>query len=298
MAVTTASPPATPVAVSKPAVARHRRKRSWLTFGLGVWAVLVYVFLFLPIVYIVVHSFNANRDFFSWSGFSTSWYSEMWNNQQLKDAVTNSFKAAIGSTIIAIILGTLAGVALSRRPGGWVRGFMTFVLLILVTPEIVDAIGLQLWFFRLGGIFVQGMWPIWVGQAIFSSAVVTLIVRARMAGMDDQLEQAAGDLYATPRRAFFQVTLPLIAPAILSGGLLAFTFSLDNVVITQFVSTPETNTFPVYVFGLTRTLMKPEVGAMSTLILGLTLVSLTLVALALRRSGDSTTQIAATFAGG
>ena len=104
--------------------------------------------------------------------------------------------------------------------------------------------------------------------------------------------------YATPRRAFFQITLPLIAPAILSGGLLAFTFSLDNVVITQFVSTPDTTTFPVYVFGLTRTLMRPEVGAMSTIILGLTLVSLFLVALALRRSGDSTSQIAATFAGG
>jgi putrescine transport system permease protein len=273
-------------------------RRSLLTFGLGVWSVLVYVFLFLPIVYIVVHSFNANRDFFSWSGFSTEWYGSMWDNSQLKDAVVNSFKAALGSTVIAVLLGTLAGVTISRRPGGWVRGFMTFILLILVTPEIVDAIGLQLWFFRLGGIFVRGMWPIWIGQAIFSSAVVTLIVRARMAGMDDQLEQAAADLFATPRRAFFQITLPLIAPAILSGGLLAFTFSLDNVVITQFVSTPETNTFPVYVFGLTRTLMRPEVGAMSTIILGLTLVSLALVALALRRSGDSTSQIAATFAGG
>ncbi|MGD9700828.1 MAG: ABC transporter permease [Acidimicrobiia bacterium] len=276
----------------------HRRKRSYLTFGLGVWSALVYLFLFTPIAYIVVHSFNRNRDFFSWSGFSTEWYGSMWDNSQLKDSVINSFKGAFGSTIIAVLLGTLAGVTLARRPGGWVRGFMTFILLILVTPEIVDAIGLQLWFFRLGGIFVNGMWPIWIGQAIFSSAVVTLIVRARMAGMDDQLEQAAADLYATPRRAFFQITLPLIAPAILSGGLLAFTFSLDNVVITQFVSTPETNTFPVYVFGLTRTLMKPEVGAMSTIILGLTLVSLLLVALALRRTGDSTTQIAATFAGG
>jgi ABC-type spermidine/putrescine transport system permease subunit II len=276
----------------------HRQKRSYLTFGLGVWAVLVYLFLFAPIIYIVVHSFNRNRDFFSWSGFSTTWYGSMWDNDQLKDSVINSFKGAIGSTAIAVLLGTLAGVTLARRPGGWARGFMTVILLILVTPEIVDAIGLQLWFFRLGGIFVNGLWPIWIGQAIFSSAVVTLIVRARMAGMDDQLEQAAADLYATPRRAFFQITLPLIAPAILSGGLLAFTFSLDNVVITQFVATPDTTTFPVYVFGLTRTLMRPEVGAMSTIILCLTLVSLFLVALALRRTGDSTSKIAATFAGG
>jgi putrescine transport system permease protein len=275
-----------------------RTKRSWLNIGLAAWTVLVFIFLFLPILYIVVHSFNDNRDFFTWSGFSTRWYGEMFDNEQMRDAVTNSFKAALGSTAIAIVLGTLSGVALARRPGGWAKAFMTIVLLILVTPEIVDAIGLQLWFFRLGGLFIRGMWPIWVGQAIFSSAVVTLIVRARMAGMDESLEQAAADLYATPGRAFRQITLPLVMPAVLAGGLLAFTFSLDNVVVTQFVSTPDTNTFPVYVFGLRRSLIKPEVGAMSTVILLLTLVALSLVALVLRRSGDSSSKIAATFTGG
>ena len=133
---------------------------------------------------------------------------------------------------------------------------------------------------------------------MFSSAVVTLIVRARMAGMDDGARTGRGRLYATPRKAFFQITLPLVTPAILSGGMLAFTLSLDNVVDHQFVSPPETTTFPNYVFGLGRTLIRPEVGAMSTIILALELILLPLVTLALRRTGVSTSRIAATFAGG
>lgn len=268
-----------------------------LNAGLGVWAILVYAFLFIPIFYVIVHSFTAARSFQIWGGFTTEPFSAMLDNQQLKDTVVNSFKAAIGSTIISVILGTLAGIALARRAGRWTLAFMGVVLLILTTPEIVDAIGLQLWFVRLGGTFRTGQLPIWIGQSIFSSAVVTLIVRARMAGMDDTLEQAAADLYATPFRAFRQITLPLVAPAILAGGLLAFTFSLDNVVITQFVSSADSTTFPVYVFGLTRTVMKPEVGAMSTVLIGLTLLALVVVALVLRRSGDDTSKIAATLTG-
>ena len=133
---------------------------------------------------------------------------------------------------------------------------------------------------------------------MFSSAVVTLIVRARIAGLDEHLEEAAADLFATPRRAFLQITLPLDAAGDPRRRAAAFTFSLDNVVATSFVSPAGETTFPVYVFGLTRAVIRPEVAAMSTVILGLTLVSLGLVALALRRSGDSTSQIAATFAGG
>jgi ABC-type spermidine/putrescine transport system permease subunit II len=265
--------------------------------ALAVWTALVFVFLFLPIAYIVIYSFNDNRALFAWSSFSTRWYSEMFDNRQLIDAVKNSLWAAVGSTIVAMVLGTFAGIALARRPGRWTIGFMVFVLLILTTPEIVDAIGLRLWFSRLEGPFAEGFTPIWVGQSIFSSAVVTLIVRARMAGVDEALEQAAQDLYATPTRAFVQVTLPLVAPAILAGGLLAFTLSLDNVVITQFVSSPGTTTFPVYVFGTIRTVVKPDIAAMSTILLGLTLLALGVVAFVLRRSGDTSTEIAATFTG-
>lgn len=265
--------------------------------ALAVWTGAVIVFLFTPIAFVVAHSFTNNKSFFRWGGFTTKWYSEMWSNTQLTSSVSNSFKAAIGATIISVVLGSIAGIALARRPGRWTVAFMAIVLLILTTPEIVDAIGLQLWFVKLGGFFRSGMAPIWFGQSIFSSAVVTLIVRARMSGVDESLEQAAADLYATPRRAFFQVTLPLVAPAILAGGLLAFTFSLDNVVVTQFVSSSGTSTFPVYVFGLAKSVMKPEVGAMSSVLLVATLVALVLVAAVLRRSGDDSTQIAATFTG-
>jgi ABC-type spermidine/putrescine transport system permease subunit II len=278
-------------------MARRGRKRSLLDLGLAAWTVLVFAFLFIPIIYVVIYSFTSARSWFVWGGFSTKPYHAMLENDQLKHAVTNSFKAAIGSTLIAVVLGTLAGVALARRPGKWTIGFVAILLLILTTPEIVDAIGLQLWFVRLGETFRTGMLPVWLGQSIFSSAVVTLIVRARMAGLDDSLEQAAADLYATPRRAFFQVTLPLVAPAVLAGGLLSFTFSLDNVVVTQFVSSPGTSTFPVYVFGLRRSVIRPEIGAMSSVLLALTLFALALVALVLRRSGDDSSKIAATFTG-
>jgi putrescine transport system permease protein len=144
----------------------------------------------------------------------------------------------------------------------------------------------------------SGLIPLWIGQSIFSTAVVTLIVRARLAGMDESLEQAAADLFATPIRAFRQITFPLIAPAILAGGLLAFTFALDNVIISQFVKSPGTNTFPTYVFGLAKTVMKPEVASMATMLIGITLFSLLLAALILRRSGEDSSKIAATLTGG
>ena len=273
------------------------RARGGINFGLALITAATLLFLFIPIGFVVAHSFTDARAFFVWGGFTTRWYSSMWHNSQLTDSVVVSFKAAIGSTMIAVVLGSFAGIALARRPGKWVAVFMAVVLLILTTPEIVDAIGLQLWFVKLGGPFRTGLLPLWLGQSIFSSAVVTLIVRARMVGLDETLEQAAADLFATPRKAFMQITLPLVAPAILAGGLLAFTFSLDNVIIAQFVSSPGTSTYPVYVFGLARSVVKPEVGAMATILLGATLVSLVLVAIVLRRSGESASKIAATFTG-
>jgi putrescine transport system permease protein len=275
-----------------------RRARSrWIERSLGVWTVAVYVFLFLPIAFIVGHSFNENRDVFTWSRFSTQWYSSMIDNPQLTGAVRNSLIAAVFATLVSVVLGTLAGIALARRSGKWTLWFTGLVLLILTTPEIVDGAGMQLWFVQLGGIFRQGLFPVWFAQSIFSSAVVTLIVRARMSGLDESLEQAAADLYAPPVKAFFQITLPLVAPAILAGGLLAFTFSLDNVVVTNFVSVPGSTTFPVYVFGLARSVTRPEVAAMSTVMLGATLLALALVAFVLRKSGQTSSEIAGTLTG-
>jgi ABC-type spermidine/putrescine transport system permease subunit II len=296
--VTTATLPATETRVRASAAApRPRRRFDALTLGLGVWTVVVYVFMFLPILFVVVHSFTDSRDFTRWGGFTTDWYRRFLDNPGLRASLTNSLKVAVVATVISVVLGGLAGIALARRPGVWTKAFLALVFLILVTPEIVDAIGLQIWFVELGGIFREGLVPLWFGQSIFSSAVVTLIVRARMAGLDESLEEAAADLYAPPARAFRQITLPLVFPALLAGGLLAFTFSLDNVIVSQFVSVPGSTTFPVYVFSSVRSVIKPDIGAASTILLGLTLVALGLVVAVLKRSGDSSTEIAATITG-
>jgi spermidine/putrescine transport system permease protein len=259
---------------------------------------VVLVFLYLPIAFVVGHSFNDNKALEVWAGFSTRWYGEMWDNTLLTSSVKSSFGAAAVAALIAVVLGTLAGIALARRSGRWTIGFMGVLLLVLTTPEIVDATGMQLQFVSLGGIFRDGLAPLWIGQSIFSAAVVTLIVRARMQGMDESLEQAANDLFATPLRAFRQITMPLIAPAVLAGGLLAFTFALDNVIISDFVKAPGTNTFPTYVLGQVKTVRKPDIAAMATVLLGVTLVALVLAALILRRSGDDSSKVAATLTGG
>ncbi|HZB42203.1 MAG TPA: ABC transporter permease subunit [Ilumatobacter sp.] len=266
--------------------------------ALWIWSALVIVFLFLPLAFVVGHSFNDNRSMFVWSHFSTKWYGSMWDNEQMTGAVRSSFSAAAVAALVSVVLGTLAGITLARRPGRWTIWFLALVLLVLTTPEIVDATGMQLEFVQLGGPLREGLIPLWVGQSIFSIAVVTLIVRARMAGMDESLEHAAADLFATPFTAFRQITLPLIAPAILAGGLLAFTFALDNVIISDFVKAPGTNTFPTYVFGLAKTVMKPEVASMATVLIGVTLFSLVVAALILRRTGDDSSKIAATLTGG
>ena len=261
------------------------------------WAALVILFLFTPIFFLVAMSFNDFKTIFKWTKFSTKWWGKMFDNQTLVDSVVTSLEVAVISTAIALVLGTLAGIALARKPGKWTVGFVGLVLLILVTPEIVDGAGQLSWFVRLGGPFRVGLTPIVLVHTVFSSAVVTLIVRARLAGLDARLEEAAADLFAPPTRAFFQITLPLVMPAVLSGGLLAFTLSLDNVVATSFVSPAGKTTFPNYVFGLSGGVIRPEVASMSTVVIGLTLVSVMIVAVVLRRGGQSGTEIAATFTG-
>jgi spermidine/putrescine transport system permease protein len=284
---------------------RRRLPFDLTTVGLGIWTVAVYVFLFLPIAFIIIYSFNEGGALLgSWVGWSTKWYSEAWHNDQLVESIKHSLTAAVGSTILAVVIGALAGIALARRRGRWTAPFLGIVFLILVTPEIVDAIGYLIWFVRIGGPFGSPTGPfnngfvrMWVSHSVFSSAVVALIVRARLIGLDESLEEAAADLGASPGRAFRQITLPLISPALLAGGLLAFTFSLDNTIVSTFVGTAGSSTFPMYLFSKVRSLLRPDVAAASTVLLGLTLVALALVAFVLRRSGDSGTEVAATLTG-
>jgi putrescine transport system permease protein len=283
-----------------------RRKRDATNGFLAVWGVLVFVFLFLPIAMIVIYSFNDGRALVVWHELGLKAYTDALNNPTIKRAIFTSIRAAAGASVIATIVGSLAGIALARRPGKWTIGFLGLLFLVLVTPEIVDAISLLIWFVRLhelvGGPFSPGfpyfgLIRLFIGHAIFASAVVTLIVRARLAGLDESLEEASADLYASPAQTFRKITLPLMMPAVLAGALLAFSLSLDNTIISSFVSTADASPWPVYVFSSLRSVLRPSIAAMSTLVLLLTLFALVLVAIVLRRGGASGEEAAAMIVG-
>jgi putrescine transport system permease protein len=285
-------------------VARPRRQRDVASLALRVWAIVVYVFLFLPILVIVIYSFNNGRSMLTWSGIGLDGYRTGITDPTIQDAVRTSIVAAAGTALIATVLGSLAGIALARRKGKWTVLFLALVFLILVTPEIVDAIALLIWYVRLGGPFgpnmripgvSYGMIRLWVGHSLFATAVVTLIVRARLLGLEETLEEAAADLYATPWRRFRQITLPLMLPAVLAGAFLSFSFSLDDTIISSFVSAAGASPWPVYVFSAVRNVLRPQIASVSTLLLLLTMFAIACVALVLRRTGQSGEEVAKTM---
>jgi ABC-type spermidine/putrescine transport system permease subunit II len=274
---------------------------------LAVWGVLGFLFLFFPVLVIVAYSTNTGRLLQSYQGFGFNAYVDALSNSAITDAVTVSLYVAVFSALVSAVLGSLAGVAMARRAGkAWI-GWMTALLgLVLVTPEIVNGVSLLPWFVTLGtdlGLTPvnSGLVRLIIANSLFSCAVVTFIVRARMAGLSQSLEEAAADLGAPPVRRFLDITFPLMRPAVISGTLLAFTLSLDNTVLSSFVSTADATPWPVYVFASVRSTLRPSIAAMSTLMLLLTLVALALVALVLFRARKVTGDgagLAATLAGG
>lgn len=290
--------------MSSTGVGPPRRRRDVASVALRLWAIAVYAFLFLPILVIVVYSFNNGRSMLTWDGLGLNGYRTGTVDPTILDAVKTSIVAATGTAMIATILGSFAGIALARRKGKWTVLFLALVFLILVTPEIVDAIALLIWYVRIGGPFgpnitipavSYGMLRLWVGHSLFATAVVTLIVRARLEGMEETLEEAAADLYATPWSRFSQITLPLMLPAVLAGALLSFSFSLDDTIISSFVSVAGASPWPVYVFSAVRNALRPQVASVSTLLLLLTLFAIACVALVLRRTGQSGEEVAKTI---
>jgi ABC-type spermidine/putrescine transport system permease subunit II len=272
----------------------------WL---LPVWSTLVFVFLFLPIIVIIVYSFNVGRLLVSWDHFGFDSFAAIVTKPAIRDAVLVSVRTGLLAAVIATVLGTLAGIAMARNPGKWVVWFLGMLLLISVTPEIVDAVALLPWMVFLGqdagiGIFNDGTVRLIIGQSLFSIAIVSYIVRARLVGLDASLEEASADLYAPPFRTFGKVTLPLAMPAVLAGFLLSFTLGLDNTIVSAFVQVSGTTPWPVYVLSALRSGLRPEIAAVSTIMLVLTLASLALVALVLTGAGYSATDIARTMAGG
>lgn len=270
---------------------------------LTAWAVLVFAFLFLPIVVIIISSFNSGRLLVAWDGFSLTPFAALVERPVIREAVMVSLRTGLIAALLASLLGTLAGIAMARRPGRWTWWFLGLLLLVSVTPEIVDAIALLPWLVFLGqdlgmSLFNDGTARLVIGHSLFSVAIVSYIVRARLIGQDARLEEASADLYATPARTFWKVTLPLAMPAVLAGFLLSFTLSLDNTIVSAFVQVSGTTPWPVYVLSSLRSGLRPEIAAVSTVMLVLTLLALGLVAIVLKRAGDSAAQIARTMAGG
>lgn len=257
-----------------------------------VWAVLVLVFLFLPILFIVIYSFNAGRLLVIWDGLSLDAYVRTMSNDQILRSVWTSIRIALLTAALSTVVGSLAGIALARVSARRKRMLMGLLALVLVTPEIVNAVALLPWFVFLGTelhmpIFNSGITRMMLGHALFSTAVVAFVVQARVVSLDRSLEESAADLYATPFRSFLQITVPLMLPAVLSGALLAFTMSLDNVIISSFVSVQGSTPWPVVVFGSLKRGLTPEIAAMSSIIFVALLLTLAVAVMVLRKSSSS-----------
>jgi putrescine transport system permease protein len=231
---------------------------------------LGFVFLYAPILSLVIYSFNESRLVTVWTGFSLKWYGELFSDRQLMDAVWVSLRVAVNTAFAAVVLGTMAAMLLVRFRH--FRGKTLFGAMItapLVMPEVITGLSLLLLFVFLGDLsgtpIMRGMGTIWIAHTTFATAFVTVVVASRLTEMDRALEEAAMDLGANRLKVFFVITLPLIAPALVAGWLLAFTLSLDDLVIASFVSGPASTTLPMKVFSSVRLGVSPKINALATL---------------------------------
>jgi putrescine transport system permease protein len=229
-----------------------------------------YAFLYLPIVLVMVYSFNESRLVTVWAGFSTKWWSALANNEAMLSAAWLSLRIALVSATAASVLGLAAGYVLARVPAFFGRTlFGSLVIAPMVMPEVVMGISMLLLFVgseRLLGGPDRGFLTIAIGHITFSIAFVAVVVQARLADFDRSLEEAAMDLGATPWTTFLTVTLPLIAPAVGSGWLLAFTLSLDDLIMTQFVAGAQSQTLPMLVYSSVRLGVDPQINVLATII--------------------------------
>lgn len=233
---------------------------------------LGFAFLYAPILSLVVYSFNESRLVTVWSGFSTKWYGELLGDREILDAAWMSLRLAVFTATAALVLGTLAAMLLTRFrrfPGKTLFGAL--VTAPLVMPDVIIGLSLLLLFVTLGELIgtpiPRGMLTIWIAQTTFSVAFVSVTVASRLSALDRSLEEAAMDLGATRVRVFFQITLPIVAPALLAGWLLAFTLSLDDLVVASFVAGPSSTTLPMKVFSSVRLGVSPKINALATLLI-------------------------------
>ncbi len=234
--------------------------------------VLGFIFLYAPILSLVVYSFNESRLVTVWSGFSVKWYGELFRDQQMMDAAWVSIQLAFWTACASVVLGTMAAMVMTRFRD--FRGKTLFGALItapLVMPEVITGLSILLLFVSIGPIIgigeQRGMLTIWIAHVTFCMAFVTVVISSRLVDLDRSLEEAAMDLGANRLKVFFVITLPIIAPALLSGWLLAFTLSLDDLVIASFVSGPSSTTLPMKVFSSVRLGVSPKINALASLMI-------------------------------
>jgi spermidine/putrescine transport system permease protein len=246
-----------------------RERNRWLT----AYAMLVYAFLFAPIVVLIIYSFNKARRGLVWQGFTFDWYPKLFANDELLDSLIVSLQVAVVAVIVATVLGALLGLGLARLRFRGRGATETLLLVPMITPEIVMGLSLLLFFlqvFDAHGSVAQ----LWVAHITFCVSYVAVIVRARAANMDPHLEEAARDLGASAMGAFRYVTLPLIAPAVLAGALLAFSLSFDDYVVTTFNAGVGSSTLPLYIYGAIKFGVTPEINAISTIVVAVTAVAI------------------------
>jgi putrescine transport system permease protein len=253
-----------------------------------VMLVLGFLFLYGPILSLIIYSFNESRLVTVWGGFSTKWYVELLQNKQLLGAAWLSFKVAAINATAATVLGTLAGLALARFGPFRGRALLTGMATApLVMPEVITGLSLLLLFVAMeqavGWPAGRGMTTIIIAHITFSMAYVTVVVQSRLATLDESLEEAAMDLGARPAKVFFLITLPIILPAILAGWLLAFTLSWDDLVISSFVSGPGSSTLPIVIFSKVRLGVSPDINALASILVLIVAIGIVTAGLYMQR---------------
>ncbi len=240
------------------------RKRSlWLVCA----ALFGYAFLYVPLGIVVIYSFNDSRLNAEWVGFTLDWYRKLFANEEMLRAAGNSLLIGCVASFVSTILGTMAGVAMHRYR---LRVLPVLVLTPIAIPEILMGVSLLIFFVMFG--FPLGLFSVMIAHIAFCIGFVAIVVRSRLAGMDESLTEAARDCGATPWQAFRYVTLPLIMPGVIAGALMAFTLSIDDFVITFFTAGAGTTTLPLQIYSMIKIAVTPEVNAVSTLLMLLTLL--------------------------
>lgn len=264
-------------------------------WALGLNSLLIYVFFYAPIALLIFYSFSDDNLVGRWGGFTLDWYRDFGANDDVQGALSVSIRVAIVSTLVSVVLGTMAALALERYRFRGNRFFDALLYLPVIVPDVTMAV-MMLLFFTQGLNLIDSLFGIRLSKGIatvtlshiaFSISFVSIVVRARLAGMNQTLEEAAQDLYASRFQAFRYVTLPLILPGVIGGALLALTLSLDDVVITEFVAGPGSTTLPVYVFGLIRRGVSPLINAVSVVMLAASILLVLLSLIAQRARGGA-----------